>query len=278
MRVATLIAAGLLALAMSSSSAQPVERSSRVWIEGGWFLRGSNDADLRVAVQLCRRDLQYNPEVCSEGIMTQLFAAETPQRRIYVSAFGIDRTEVTREAWQRCVDAGRCPPPRIGDATPLSGPQMPVTGVDFHESESYCAFVGGRLPTETEWERAARGSDGRRFPWGWQYNDRLANHASAIDAHRYTAPVGSFPQGASPHGLLDMAGNVWEWTRDHYDPTSYRTGLDVDPRGTTTGGERVIRGGSWRSLGHQMRVSMRLPKPAGSSDPDLGLRCAYDRP
>lgn len=274
---AALIGAAIMAVA-ASSTAQRVELSSRVWLESSWFLRGSNDTDLRVAVQLCRRDGSLREaEICTGGIMTQLLAAETPQRRIHVSAFGIDRTEVTRASWQRCVDAGRCPPPRIGDsATLLSDPQMPVTGVDYHEASDYCVFAGGRLPTETEWERAARGPDGRRFPWGWQYNDRMANHAGSIDAFRYLAPVGSFPQAASPHGLLDMAGNVWEWTSDHYDPMSYRTGLDVDPRGATSGGERVIRGGSWRSASYELRVSMRAPRAAGSSAPDLGLRCAYD--
>ena len=273
-----LIVAALACVLVASSSAQRVELAPRVWIEGGWFLRGSNDADLRVAVRLCNRETYLNEEICSGGVMTQILAAETPQRRIYVSAFGIDRTEVTRASWQRCVDAGRCPPPRVGaSAALLSEPEMPVTGVDFHEAEQYCAFVGGRLPTETEWERAARGADGRRFPWGWQYNDRFANHGGAIDGYRYLARVGSFPHGASPHGLLDMAGNVWEWTSDHYDPMSYRTGLDVDPRGAETGGERVTRGGSWRSAAHELRVGLRVPRAAGTSAPDLGLRCAYDR-
>lgn len=275
--------AGLLcaiaATAPSTAQRAYVEPGSPVWIDAGWFLRGSNDADLRFAVQLCRRDGSLQDfELCTGGLMAQVLAAETPQRRIHIGAFGIDRTEVTRASWQRCVDAGRCPPPRVGDsARLLADPNMPVTGIDFHEAQSYCAFAGGRLPTESEWERAARGSDGRRFPWGWQYNDRLANHASAIDGFRYLAPVASFPRGASPHGLVDMAGNVWEWTSDHYDPMSYRSGLDVDPRGSTSGGERVVRGGSWRSAAFELRVTTRGARAAGSSGADLGVRCAYDR-
>lgn len=264
---------------VATTTAQHVELEPRVWIEGGWFLRGSTDADLRAAILLCRRGRPLHvAERCSSGDMTQFLAAETPQRRIYVPAFGIDRFEVTRERWQRCVDAGGCPPPRVGDSsTLLADPQMPVTGVDAHEAESYCRFVGGRLPTETEWERAARGSDGRRFPWGWQFNDRLANFRSPIDGYRYLARVGSFPDAVSPHGLLDMAGNVREWTSSFYDPLSYRSGLDVDPRGSQSGGERVVRGGSWRSYSHELRAALRVPQPAGSSAPDLGLRCAYDR-
>ncbi len=262
----------------AQSAQQSVELSRRVWLEGAWFLRGSSDADLRVAVQLCRRGASLREMELCNGPLAQFWAGETPQRRIHISAFGIDRTEVTRASWKTCVDAGQCPPPRIGDSARLmADPQMPVTGVDFHEAEAYCRFAGGRLPTESEWERAARGSDGRRFPWGNQFNDRLANHRTPIDGFRYLAPVGSFPSGASPHGLLDVAGNVWEWTSDFYDPLSYRGGLDVDPRGAQAGGERVIRGGSWQSAPYHLRVSARIPRPAGTATSDIGLRCAYDR-
>lgn len=267
---------GLLAL-LSPGRAQRLTLSDVVFIAGGWFHRGSTDDDVAYAISLCEREWgARGPELCRGDILAQLLAAETPQRRIWVSAFRIDRTEVTHDRWRRCVAAGRCPPARTDGDPRLAAPSMPVAGVTFHEAEQYCAFVGGRLPSEAEWERAARGGGRRRFPWGQQFNDRLANHRGPIDGFRYAAPVGSFPSAASPHGLLDMAGNVWEWTRDRFAADSYSNGPAVDPQGATDGGERVTRGGSWRSSADLLRVTMRRPWPAGSAAPDLGLRCVYD--
>ena len=256
---------------------RPLSLSDVVFIDGGWFWRGSTDRDVAYATSLCEREWgDRGRELCRGDIVASLLAAETPRRRIWVSAYRIDRTEVTHERWRRCVAAGRCPPARTDGHPRLSSPQMPVTGVDFFEAERYCAFVGGRLPTEAEWERAARGSGRRRFPWGMLFNDRLANHRRALDGFRYLAPVGSFPAAASPHGLLDMAGNVWEWTADRFAIDSYATGPAVDPTGPPSGGQRVTRGGSWRSSADLLRVTMRRPWPAGSAAPDLGFRCAYD--
>lgn len=252
-------------------------------IAAGWFRRGSDEVDVRYALSLCERELGFRGrEICHEPSVALLFEAEMPARRIHVRAFRIDRTEVTRAAWRTCVRAGRCPPERTPDTDErLGAPQMPVTGVTWVEARAYCEFVGGRLPTETEWERAARGVDGRRFPWGNAWNDRLANHGglegrAAIDGFRFLAPVGSFPDGASPFGLLDVAGNVWEWTEDRFAPGAYAGDLAVDPRGPREGGERVARGGSWRSTAEQLRVTTRRPVPEGAHAPDLGLRCAYD--
>ena len=271
------LAAFALAALLSPGSAQRVLLSDVVLIEGGWFFRGSTERDVSYAVSLCEREWgERGRELCRGDILAQLLASETPQRRIWISAYRIDRTEVTHERWRRCVAAGRCPPARTDGDPRLSAPSMPVAGVDFYEAERYCAFVGGRLPSEAEWERAARGGGRRRFPWGQQFNDRLANHRSAIDGFRYLAPVGSFPEAASPHGLLDMAGNVWEWTRDRFDADSYSSGPSVDPQGPAAGGERVTRGGSWRSSADLLRTTMRRPWPAGTPAPDLGFRCAYD--
>lgn len=254
-----------------------------VQLTGGWFLRGSHDADLRYALALCEQELGLRGRtICRDPSVSELFASEAPARRIWVSAFAIDRTEVTRAAWSRCVLAGACSPSRVSDADPrLGGAELPVTGITWHEARAFCRFAGGRLPSEAEWERAARGSDGRRFPWGNLWNDRLANHggtegSAAIDGHRHLAPVGRYPAGASPHGVLDMAGNAWEWTADRFDPQSYVAGLSVDPRHDSSGGERVIRGGSWRSTAESLRTTTRRPAAEGAYAPDLGLRCAYD--
>jgi formylglycine-generating enzyme required for sulfatase activity len=254
-----------------------------VWIEGGWFHRGSDADALWEAQVLCRRDHpgMLGEQICDEQVF---FAPETPASRVWVSAYGIDRTEVTHEAYDRCVRANRCPPPRTSARDPrVSQPNHPVSAVTWAEAQGYCAFVDGRLPTEAEWERAARGHDTRAFPWGNVYNPRLANHggvmgrAEADDGFRHAAPVGSYPSAVSPFGLLDMAGNVWEWTADRWEPEAYRMYGRVDPIGPRTGGERVIRGGSWRAPAFQLRVTHRFLLAEGSSQPDVGFRCAYDR-
>jgi formylglycine-generating enzyme required for sulfatase activity len=259
-----------------------LDRGPIVWLPGGWFERGSDEDALRRARLLClpRRDTLW-PLRCED----QLFADELPARRLWVSSFGIDRLEVSHGDWLRCVAAGPCPPSRLeaGDRR-VSSHHHPVAGVTFHEAARYCDFVGGRLPTEAEWERAARGSDGRTFPWGFVYNDRLANHgqrgrrADDTDGYRYAAPVDAFPDGASPHGLLNVAGNAWEWTRDVYDAAAYGRLPRMDPVRRGPGGERVIRGGSWRSPPHALRASYREHRPADAAFPDVGFRCAYDAP
>jgi formylglycine-generating enzyme required for sulfatase activity len=160
---------------------------------------------------------------------------------------------------------------------------LPVTGIAFREAADYCEGVAGRLPTEAEWERAARGGDRRRFPWGRYYNERLANHGSATgrsdpsDGALHSAPVGSYVDGQSPYGVRDLAGNVWEWTSDRFAADAYVSLTSrVDPTGPDTGGERVVRGGSWRSPPFTLRAANRAPMPEGDWAPDLGFRCAYD--
>jgi formylglycine-generating enzyme required for sulfatase activity len=255
-----------------------------VWIPDGRFVRGSGVSDLRYALTLCviTSDVLAVESLCRD----EIFLEETPARMITLRGYGIDRTEVTQAAYRGCVEASRCPPPRVSasDAR-IGGAEHPVAGVTFHEAALYCDFVGGRLPTEAEWERAARGDGAahRRFPWGRPYNARLANHGKGgerpdgIDGFRYAAPVGSFPDGRSPFGLDDMAGNVWEWTADRFVAGGYAEGPTVDPRGGDASGERVVRGGSWRSSPITLRVTHRVPVPETLTAPDLGFRCAYDR-
>jgi formylglycine-generating enzyme len=255
------------------------------WIAAGEFVRGSDAADVGYALALC---VLTSPggridRICRD----ELFLEEMPARSVFTSAYGIDVTEVTHGDYRRCMRASACAPPRVAESDArIALPVHPVTGVTAREAAAFCAFAGGRLPTEAEWERAARGdaSPARRFPWGRPYNERLANHGRSgerpdgIDGFRHAAPVGSFADGVSPHGLLDMAGNVWEWTADYFAPGSYARGPTVDPRGEAGGGERVVRGGSWRSSPVTLRVSHRVPVPESLSAPDLGFRCAYDRP
>lgn len=259
-----------------------IEPPSIVWLEAGSFVMGASDGEIAYAVELCldQRPLPVRslaPDL--DGACTpRRFVPEAPERRVWTDAYGIDRTEVTHAAWRRCVSAGRCPPSRISDEDlRLAAPEMPVTGVTWEEAAGYCASVGGRLPTEAEWERAARGHRRHRFPWGRMYNGRLANHGrsphgpDASDGFALAAPVGSFPAGASPHGLLDVAGNAWEWTASA--PSEDDVGPGADPRVY-----RVVRGGSWMQPAELMRVTHRVWVAAGEHRSDLGLRCAYDPP
>ncbi len=253
------------------------------WIEAGSFTRGSSDDEIAEAVALCERTSPL-PEV-RELCHPEFFAAERPEQRVHLAAYGIDRFEVTVAAHRRCVAAGACTPSRVSaDDERLSQEAHPVTGVTHRQALRYCRFVGGRLPTEAEWEHAARGDDGRTFPWGDVYNDRLANHGIGfnrpddIDGARYAARVGSHPSAVSPYGVHDLAGNVWEWTADLYAHDAYAAGTVVHPTGAMTGGDRVVRGGSWRSPAFTMRSAYRFRVGEGGTAPDLGFRCAYDPP
>ena len=176
---------------------------------------------------------------------------EKPVHDVSLSAYSIGKHEVTRGQYLRfCRETGRAEPPDPGVAHEAS---HPVVNVSWDDAVAYCAWAGLRLPTEAEWEFAARGSDGRTYPWGNQApDDSLANYDSQ---HGGTWPVGGHPAGASPAGCLDMAGNVWEWTADWYGP--YESVPAVEPRGPETGGRRVLRGGGWCYDGSYLRACVR---------------------
>jgi formylglycine-generating enzyme required for sulfatase activity len=204
---------------------------------------------------------------------------EHPSRQVTVGAFCLDRTEVTIDAYMACVAAGACSPT---SATQTSG-DVPVSGIDWQQAFAMCRFVGGRLPTEAEWEFAARGTDGRRFPWGneaptdcdradWT-PDGTSQSCQGVGPSSVTAR----PRGASPFGALDMAGNVWEWTADWYAPT-YPPGVARDPTGPDEGSARVTRGGGWNNdQTDRLRATWREGQHPAFHDYDLGVRCAYDR-
>ena len=204
---------------------------------------------------------------------------EQPLRTVTLDAYSIDKYEVTNARYQACVDAGACEPPQeAGSYTRdayFGNPEFanyPVIQVTWHQATAFCAWEGARLPTEAEWEKAARGTDGRMYPWGDQApTQELANFDKNVGD---TTPVGSYPAGASPYGVMDMAGNVWEWVSDWYDSAYYSQSPTDNPQGPATGGSRVLRGGSW-SLDSDVRSTYRsYYSPSRWSGYYGGFRCA----
>ena len=274
-----LSAAGQPALA-DRLSELALDGPARVRIEAGWFTMGSDDADVAHAVRLCQAGGARGP-VCAR----ERFAHEQPRHRVHSSAYLIDRTEVTNAAYRRCVGESVCAPPRLSESDlRLAHPRHPVAGVSHGEAQRYCRWGGGRLPTEAQWERAARGGSQRRYPWGQHYNSRVANHGDGrgdvdlLDGYRFAAPVGALSDGRSAHGLHDMGGNVWEWTADFYADSAYEQHRGVDPRGPAHGEGHVIRGGSWRSPPYTLRATHRGSLRPDDARPDVGFRCAYNVP
>ena len=211
-------------------------------------------------------------------------------------AFELDLTEVTAGDFQRCVDAGKCTPGRIHGAH-VDDAQIaklapactggdparvhhPINCVDQGQAAAYCAFVGKRLPTEAEWEYAARGTDGRDYPWGnappscERGNFARPPGESCGGRLRGTLEVGSLPIGKSPFGALDMAGNVWEWVADGWDPQAYQRGPRTDPVAPFSSDKGVLRGGSWDFDAGTARSTFRLAFESTAGSVSTGFRCA----
>ena len=189
-------------------------------------------------------------------------AEEAPQLRVYLDGYWIGKTEVTNEQYLRCAEAGVCDQGYYMSLYQPGLEKYPVTYVTVEQAERFCSWIGGHLPTEYQWEKAARGTDGRIYPWGSEepdYENALANIPNYVDENGYgndLFEVGSFPKGESPYGLMDMAGNVWEWTNTWYSTNYYQTlqaeaelsGTTVsNPVGPENGSSRVMRGGSCAS-------------------------------
>jgi serine/threonine-protein kinase len=220
---------------------------------------------------------------------------ESPAHTVALDAFWIDQTEVTNGRYQQCVQAGSCDSPLFEFSETRHAwygrseyDDFPVVWITWDRAYAYCSWAGARLPTEAEWEYAARGPEGLQFPWGDEFDGTRLNwcdaecaayHGTAEDAsiddgHFDTAPVGSYPDGASWCGALDMAGNVEEWVADRYG--SYASDRQVNPEGPSSGDLRVMRGGSLAENSSSARGASRGAWDPGVALSDFGFRCAKD--
>jgi formylglycine-generating enzyme required for sulfatase activity len=205
-------------------------------------------------------------------------ADERPAHQVYLDSFLIDRHEVTVDQYAAFLqETGTSSPSDWRTMNQLSNKKRPVSNVDWADAAAYCKWAGKRLPTEAEWEKAARGTDGRLYPWGNEPpTPRHANYGQTGSSNNGAlAPVGSFEEGKSPYGLYDMAGNVWEWVSDWYDHDYYRASPPRNPEGPLTGGFKGIRGGSWNSSPRALRSADRYWDPPTFRSQYLpGFRCA----
>ena len=238
-----------------ATQVSPVDGMVQVYIPSGQFLMGS---------------LETEPGTGKE---------EQPQHPVYLSVYWIDQTEVTNTMYLRCVREGVCRPPKDTRSNtrpayfdePSFG-SYPVIYVTWKDAEAYCRWAGRRLPSEAEWEKAARGEARQTYPWGeYPPGPGMANFNNQVGD---TRAVGSYPAGASTYGALDMAGNVAEWVADWYDPDYYPVSPASNPAGPETGEFRVLRGGSWFNMQRAMRAAFRLSNYPDLQSDTLGFRCA----
>ena len=210
---------------------------------------------------------------------------EQPLRTVTLSSFTIDAREITEQQYQECVDKGRCTPAHYDDSTcrawngkrfikvkvpaAYRNPAFPVVCVTWQQAREYCRAQGMHLPSEAQWEYAARAGGDGNYPWG----NGSPGGSQAVFS-RKNGPMSTGTCAPSKWGLYDMVGNVWEWTSDNYDPGIYAEGAATDPKGPQAGFYRVIRGGGWYSSAGQLRVANRQWYSVGYSEVSVGFRCA----
>jgi len=287
-------------LGIGSTQVSPKDGMVMLYVPAGEFLMGSTKADIDKVMAQC------------SNCKREMFVDEKPQHTVRLDAFWIDLTEVTNGMFEKFVEAmqyetdaekkgrsfvvnptgnwketsGADWQHPWGPSSDLTGRENhPVVHVSWNDSVAYCQWAGGRLPSEAEWEKAARGTDGRTYPWGEQaiagnllnFADKNTNFdwsdTTIDDGYGDTAPVGNYPQGASVYGVLDMAGNVWEWVADWYSENYYASSPSENPQGPDSGEYRIVRGGSWLFNEWDSRSSDRAGSGPSDRSNGNGFRC-----
>jgi formylglycine-generating enzyme required for sulfatase activity len=267
---------------------RPIDDMVMVYVPGGEFQMGTDDDQMKYSLQLCgvTASTIFGP---GTRCFASEFADEKPAHMVILDGFWVDRLEVTNAQYRRCVEAGACTPPvESGSYTrdayygERAFDDYPVVWVGWQQATEYCAWAGARLPTEAEWEYSARGPESHIFPWGDVFDgtrldycdvncDLGPNDETVNDGYADTAPVGSYPSGASWCGALDMAGNVREWVADWF---GRYYGRQVNPSGPHTGEMIVSRGGSWLDPPENVRSTKRGRNTTDFTVYKLGIRCA----
>jgi len=256
---------------------RPADDKVMIYVPGGEFHMGSDTEAVAGAMAFC--DEFGGP--CEPWV----YEVEQPRHRVTLDAFWIDQTEVTHREYDACAREDDCPKSQasLSERERAQG-RHPVTGVDWHAAKTYCAWVGGRVPTEAEWEFAARGPDEHTFPWGDPFDGTRLNFCDAKcpeedgvtafdDGYELTAPVGTYADGASWCGALDMAGNVHEWVADWRGP--YTAADQENPTGPSSAEKKVVRGGAYNSSPATVRSAWRGQLSPESAGGNLGFRCVW---
>jgi serine/threonine-protein kinase len=198
---------------------------------------------------------------------------EIPQHQVSLDSFWIDRTEVSNKQYTICVGEGACPQSAYANERDFNSPGKPVVGVNWYEANNYCIWAGGALPSEAQWEYAARGQDNRRYPWG--NNEPNCTFAQFSDCHGTTVDVDGFSAaGNSWVGAVGMAGNVAEWVGDWYDRDYYKFSPDTNPTGPESGKYKIVRGGKYGEFFYVLRSALRRYVTPTFSYSFYGFRCA----
>ena len=266
---------------VSGAAQQVLATIEWVSIPEGTFLMGSTPEEVKAAYE--------DAKLRSSMLERHTFDAELPRHPVYLSTYEISRYEITNAQYRVFIEATDRPTPRGHDGEEtwtdgtLNGNMQPVVGVTWFDAQAFAEWVGGSLPTEAQWERAARGAEGRIYPWG-NVPPKARQHANFARRYNRPMPVGQFPKGEAPNGVADLAGNVWEWCLDEYGPTFYQQhdgGISRNPlnlRFRDVLRARVIRGGAWDVGRAFLRSSLRFKFYPLDSTHTIGFRVVRPRP